>query len=180
MLREAIFKGKAAVKATGDDHDARASGASTGLTATTSGRASSVEAEENIFTDLELVEDSRAIDFSVRSFSSSEAGKRGAVPNRGKLTRECGGAGTLCGSRGAMSGHYYDWYLSKLEGKEAGIIRGNIDAHGKRVGNIIHEGKGEGGDSMTPLEELLDLLHDMVEVLDVPDDGLSKDRRTQG
>lgn len=178
LLREAIFKGNAAIKATGADCDARASGVSTGLTATINGRASSVEAEGDIFTDLELVEDSRAIDFSVRSFSRSEADK-GAAPNRGKLTRECGGAGMLCGSRGAKSGHYYDWFVSKLEGKEAGIIRGDIDAHGKRVGNIIQEGKGE-GDSMASLEELLDLLHDMVEVLDVPDDGLSKDRQTQG
>lgn len=207
LLREAIFKGNAAVEvqATGArggcaaDRDARASGASAGFTATESCRASSVEAEGNLFTDLELVEDSRAIDFSVRSFSRPEAG-RGAArgnSNGGKQTRECGGgrafsAGTVRGSRGARPGHYYDWFLSKLEGKEAGIIRGDIDANGKSVArqNIIQEGKGErtaGGEAadgiglgMASLEELLDLLHDMVEVLDVPDDGLSKDRCTQG
>lgn len=175
---------------------------------------------EEFFTDLELMEDSRAIDFSVRTLSGSgRTGGGGGGGGGGSSTaRNCGSEGPsrgstgVCGSGGGSStrsrelsvasnrfssrrsraGNYYDWFLSKLEGKEAGIIRGDVDARGKSVesgggggvGGAVGEGAGDGagggGLQTAPLSELLEMVHDMVEELDVPDDGLSKDRHTQG
>ncbi|CAM9480685.1 unnamed protein product [Scytosiphon promiscuus] len=173
-----------------------------------------------LFTDLELMEDSRAIDFSVRSLcgsglsagggggSGSGRGPSGRTGNSASLsTGACGGGGSGGGggsasskvlsvalsssrhsSRRSRPGDYYDWFLSRLEGKEAGIIRGDIDARGKRVvppgsssllGGVAPGGCG-GGSRKATLAELLDMVSDMVEELDVPDDALSKDRHTQG
>lgn len=217
-----------------------------GATAALSSRESGKEASlggrgvgdaEGLFTDLELMEDSRAIEFSVRSFarpgaaaggssssSSSTGVRRAGVGGGGSSGGSCGGigggggGGVRAGSRGGAvsqsSGHYYDWFLSKLEGKEAGIIRGDVDARGKSLvrnpggggGGVGHGGSGGGGSGSAggggsggrgeggvvegagdvgglraaTLEELLDLVRDMVEELDVPDDFLSKDRHTQG
>ncbi|CAM9271119.1 unnamed protein product [Laminaria digitata] len=159
---------------------------------------------EGLFTDLELMEDSRAIEFSVRSFArpgaagvgSTGVGRAGAGGGGGESGGSCGGGGRgraragggkvmvsrWSGSR--RTGHYYDWFLSKLEGKEAGIIRGDVDARGKSVVRKPAGGGGGAGDvgglRAATLEELLDLVRDMVEELDVPDDFLSKDRHTQG
>lgn len=178
---------------------------------------------EELFTDLELMEDSRAIDFSVRKFSGSNAscgrssggGGGGAVDRAGGKgasgTSARGSGGASKGSRAPANsaafirrspggssgssrpGNYYDWFLSKLEGKEMGIIRGDIDARGKSVksggsgagGGAAGAAGGGGGDDSGGLQtatlpELLEKVHDMVEELDVPDDGLSKDRHTQG
>lgn len=170
------------------------------------GQTSSVGVGDELFTDLELMEDSRAIDFSVRSFKSSNA-EETATGGRAGRTRKGGGSGKSCasstvgsgkrdGSCGSRPGHYYDWFVSKLEGKGAGIIRGDIDARGKRV---VRQGGGTGdvvageaagarggeeddsnGLKNATLEELLEHVRDMVEELDVPDDHLSKDRHTQG
>lgn len=188
------------------------------------GAASTGNSTEELFTDLELMEDSRAIDFSVRTFSgASRSGGGGGVGGGGggaaarnngckglsSGTGACGSSGgnnqsrerTVASSRPARResrpGNYYDWFLSKLEGKEAGIIRGDIDARGQSleggrggggrgggVGGAVGEwaGEGAGGGALqtATLSELLDMVHDMVEELDVPDDGLSKDRHTQG
>lgn len=165
-----------------------------------------------LFTDLELMEDSRAVDFSVRSFCgtgvSGSGGSCGGAPartgNRGSMSAgACGGSaggstsrrafsGTLSRgghySRRSRPGNYYDWFLSRLEGKEAGIIRGDIDARGKRVvppgpsslQGVTAAGGCGGGSQTATLAELLDMVSDMVEELDVPDDSLSKDRHTQG
>lgn len=175
---------------------------------------------QELFTDLELMEDSRAIDFSVRKFSApSVPGGRGGgdVGAGGGAAGRAGGKGasstSACGSGGASKGsralantvfsrgsrgpsgssrpgNYYDWFLSKLEGKEMGIIRGDIDARGKSVkgggagaggaGGGAGDGDDGGGLQTATLSELLEMVHDMVEELDVPDDGLSKDRHTQG
>lgn len=184
--------------------------------------AAGAEDAEELFTDLELVEDSRAIDFSVNSFSGS-CGKGRMTPSgrgksrgrkRGRTSSDgiCGSyaddSGATVGKRSgqARPGHYYDWFLSKLEGKEAGIIRGDIDARGRSLVNRSggangKNGGGQGGSAVfgttaalttdetgedldglrtATLEDLLELVRDMVEELDVPDDHLSKDRRTQG
>lgn len=162
---------------------------------------------DEIFTDLELMEDSRAIDFSVRSFSGPGGGGAGVAVaprgvggrrERGPSSGRCGGGSSGGGSIGSMRsarrGHYYDWFLTKLEGKEAGIIRGDMDARGESVvrrsggadGRRRDGGAGagavggDGGLHAATLEELLELVRDMVEELDVPDDHLSKDRLTQG
>lgn len=183
------------------------------------GAAAAAGDAEELFTDLELMEDSRAIDFSVRTFSGpgvsgggcSAAGRAGG---KGATSSGAGGSGGGEGgaskgsralsnnavfgrsSRGSSRpGNYYDWFLSKLEGKEMGIIRGDIDARGKSVkgggagggaaaGGVGAAGDGDGDDGgglrTAMLPELLEMVHDMVEELDVPDDGLSKDRHTQG
>lgn len=172
------------------------------------GRASAVGIADagELFTDLELMEDSRAIDFSVRSFAGAgvgagatgrtNRGRHHGVPSSSGCGGNAGGAATgssrSCGSR---PGHYYDWVLSKLEGKEAGIIRGDTDVRGKRMpqqpggkggsggrGSSMGDGAtGDGGGlQRATLEELLDLVRDMVEELDVPDDHLAKERHTQG
>lgn len=163
-------------------------------------------AADELFTDLELMEDSRAIDFSVRSFSGpASGGAGGGAGGRGPSNSgACGGG--VAGSRASRAasasrssvgssrpGNYYDWFLSKLEGKEAGIIRGDIDARGKSVarsppgeGSGAVGGAGGGGvggvlqTAVTTQAELLEVVGDMVEELDVPDDALSKDRHTQG
>lgn len=184
------------------------------------GAAAAAGDTEELFTDLELMEDSRAIDFSVRTFSgpgicggggggaAGRAGGKGATGSGGGGSG--GGGGASKGSRALSNtsvlsrssrgssrrpGNYYDWFLSKLEGKEMGIIRGDIDARGKSVkgggagaaggGAACGVGNGDGDDGggglrTATLSELLEMVHDMVEELDVPDDGLSKDRHTQG
>lgn len=184
-----------------------------------SAAAAAADAEE-LFTDLELMEDSRAIDFSVRTFSGpSVSGGNGngcgggggdvggrAGGNGASSSGACGRSGggsaskgsralantTFCRSSSGSSrpGNYYDWFVSKLEGKEMGIIRGDIDARGKSVkgggagagGAAGGAGDGDdgGGLQTATLSELLEMVHNMVEELDVPDDGLSKDRHTQG
>lgn len=163
----------------------------------------STEADQ-LFTDLELVEDSRAVDFAVQSYSehcshstsnrcagAGAAGSAGAAPDtRGSSSRNTAPGG---GMRRPKTGHYYDWFLSKLEGQELGIIRGDVDARGKRLpgaGRGLEAAAGCAGggavDGRTDalrdfsLGELLDLVRDMIEELDVPDDSLSKDRHTQG
>ncbi|CAN0332874.1 unnamed protein product [Ectocarpus sp. 8 AP-2014] len=168
---------------------------------------------DELFTDLELMEDSRAIDFSVRSFSGpggggggGGGGAGGGPGSRGASTNSGACGGGVAGSRALRAasasrssvgssrpGNYYDWFLSKLEGKEAGIIRGDIDAHGKSVvrSSPLGEGSGAAGgaagggaggvmQTTSTQAELLEVIGDMVEELDVPDDALSKDRHTQG
>ncbi|CAB1119583.1 unnamed protein product [Ectocarpus sp. CCAP 1310/34] len=159
---------------------------------------------DELFTDLELMEDSRAIDFSVRSFSGpgGGGGAGGGPGSRGASTNSGACGGGVAGSRALRAasasrlsvgssrpGNYYDWFLSKLEGKEAGIIRGDIDARGKRVVRSPPHGEGNGAtgggaggvlQTAATQAELLEVVGDMVEELDVPDDALSKDRHTQG
>lgn len=162
---------------------------------------------DELFTDLELMEDSRAIDFSVRSFSGPGGGGAGGGPgSRGASTNSGACGGGVAGSRALRAasasrssvgssrpGNYYDWFLSKLEGKEAGIIRGDIDARGKSVVRSSSPGEGSGAaggaagggaggvlQTAATQAELLEVVGDMVEELDVPDDALSKDRHTQG
>lgn len=169
-----------------------------------------IGAADEIFTDQELIEDSRTIDFSIgKSFSGARAGAAGCLGKRcggmekpgyslgGVFDDTSTGAGlrydrpvTLAPKR---RGNYYDWFLSKLEGKEAGIIRGYVDLRGKslvrpdgsvrKAGSVgIEAGAQEDGERLAKagVKELLDLAGDMIEELDVPDDHLSKDRHTQG
>lgn len=172
---------------------------------------------DELFTDQELMEDSRAIDFSIgRSFSGPGAGAGSCLGETCSGVRKAGysvggvfddtSASAVLPSSRSMAlaskkrGNYYDWFLSKLEGKEAGIIRGYVDARGKslvRPNGGVHRagsdarpdgsvgtgaGARENRDILADasLKELLDLAGDMIEELDVPDDHLSKDRHTQG
>lgn len=175
---------------------------------------------EELFTDQELMEDSRAVDFAMRSFSGQGAGGRSSNGKSGVDVRiGASGVDEYCGrtsgvkvgstsrvvvsSGSKKNGHYYDWFLSKLEGQEAGIVRGDVDARGKRLiqpaagpcDGLVRAGRegeaGAGRDVQEPqglsdtlatagLQELLELTRDMIEELDVPDDHLSKDRHTQG
>ncbi|CAM9730550.1 unnamed protein product [Sphacelaria rigidula] len=164
------------------------------------------------------MEDSRAINFSIGRSCSGHGGEAGGGSGKRRgdaRTRGSSSSGVfrdhpstnVNGSRSlAMAvtskrrGHYYDWFLSKLEGKEAGIIRGDVDARGKSLlpsaGDLRGAGFGAGGAEsreagvgghgegegvgVASFRELLHLAVDMIEELDVPDDHLSRERHTQG
>ncbi len=232
ILRASISKGMPAAAAVDEDASPDSGGACRptkvaryeadgatkrvgGLSSRDAAQSVGAEDPEELFTDLELMEDSRAIDFSVRTLSGGGGcgGGGGGTPGgKGASSNgACGGGGggggngsgarskatiSRCSWRGSSRssrrpGNYYDWFLSKLEGKEAGIIRGDIDARGKSLGGgggggaggageVGGGGGGGGGLQTATLAELLEMVHDMIEELDVDDDKLSKDRHTQG
>lgn len=194
--------------------------------AVTSGQASSsggtgaaTTASDELFTDQELVEDSRAMNFSIGRSCSGRGGQTGGCSRKGggdARTRGYSSSSGVFGDHPSTNvngsrnlaivvaskrrGHYYDWFLSKLEGKEAGIIRGDVDAHGKSLvpsaGDLRGAGFGTGGAGssgagvgrdgegegvrVAGFRELLHLAVDMIEELDVPDDHLARERHTQG
>ncbi|CAM9403233.1 unnamed protein product, partial [Discosporangium mesarthrocarpum] len=163
-------------------------------------------AEDMLFTDQELVEDIRAVHFSVQSFScgsssgsgsSSGGGGSSGGGARGRKHRRVAGVGGMVGvrtdpgesacavSKSAMGGgSYYDWFLSKLErrteGEEAMLVGDDSSFWEDDIGRGGEGGiKGEGEEEGS-LQKLLEQVREMVEELDVPDDSLSKDRNTQG
>lgn len=192
---------------------------SSGQRSSSGGTGAASTGTDELFTDQELMEDSRAINFSIgRSCSGhgGEAGggsgkRRGDARTRGyssssgvfrdhPSTNVNGSRSLAMAVTSKRRGHYYDWFLSKLEGKEAGIIRGDVDARGKSLlpsaGDLRGAGFGAGGAGsreagvgghgegegvgVASFRELLHLAVDMIEELDVPDDHLSRERHTQG
>ncbi|KAG5183419.1 hypothetical protein JKP88DRAFT_220624 [Tribonema minus] len=133
-----------------------------GVGGAAAGDAGTNNEDSMLFTDLELVEDCRALNFSVQHSRRSTGSERGLKTSTSTAERH--------------HRHYYDWILERVEGRAEDILRGTVDARGIAGGVKLALSTA----APESRQQLLSRLLSAVEELDVPDDDLSGDRHTQG